>query len=245
MKGVILAGGSGSRLKPTTNFLNKHMILIYDKPMIWYPVQTLIKAGIKDIVVVLSEYTAGQIISYLKDGTEFGLNKLSYAFQENPGGIAEAILLTENLIGLEDIAVILGDNTTDTDLFKEASCFQYKTSPIAKIFLKKVEDPSRFGVPKLEGNKIIEIKEKPNKPDSDYAVTGLYFYDNNVFNYIKELKPSERGELEVTDLNNLYIKYGVLEWSELDGFWSDAGTFDSLFKTNEYWYHAKKYKTVY
>jgi len=238
MKGVICAGGKGTRLYPLTRATNKHLLPVYDKPMIYYPIQTLIRAGITDILIVVSEPHSGDFINVLRNGEEFGLKKIEYAFQnETVLGISGAISCGENFADGENITVILGDNTTDANITNDVTNF--KTG--AKVFLKKVVDPSRFGVPVLdERGTIIKIEEKPKNPKSSYAVTGLYVYDNTVFNRIKKLKPSSRGELEVTDLNNSYIKDSLLTWSELPGFWNDAGTFDSLFLSNQYWVTKKQ-----
>ncbi len=235
MKGVILAGGLATRLYPLTYATNKHLLPIYDKPMIFYPIQTLVTAGIKEILIVTSGPHAGHFINVLKNGAELGVKHLEYAYQENPkGGIADALALAKDFADGEDIAVILGDNTTDADISSAVSNFNEG----AMVFLKKVHDPKRFGVPKFDENdqtKIAEIIEKPADPPSDFAVTGLYLYDNNVFEYIKSCKPSGRGELEITDVNNSYINEGKLKWAELGGFWSDAGTFNSLFNAGKYW----------
>lgn len=233
MKGIILAGGLGSRLYPLTYATNKHLLPVYDKPMIFYPIQTLVNAGIKDLIVVTGGPHAGHFIRVLKNGKDLGLNHLEFAYQEKEGGIADALSLCSDFADNDSIAVILGDNTTDTDISTPVNNFKDG----AMVFLKKVPDPERFGVPVFNENKtkIINIEEKPKNPKSNYAVTGLYIYDNNVFKYLKEIKPSDRGELEITDVNNIYIKKGKMFWSELDGFWSDAGTFKSLFVTNRYW----------
>jgi len=240
MKGVILAGGLATRLYPLTFATNKHLLPVYDKPMIYYPIQTLVKAGISDVLVVVSGPHAGHFIQVLKNGKEFGLTHLEFAYQENPkGGIADALLLAEDFSEGKPITVILGDNTTDADISLAVKNFKSG----AMIFLKKVPDPSRFGVPKFDKNdpkKIVEIIEKPKDPPSDYAVTGLYIYDNKVFDYIKKCDPNfaGRGELEITQVNNFYLKEGKLRWFELEGYWLDAGTFDTLLLANLYW--AKK-----
>lgn len=238
MKGVILAGGLATRLYPLTFATNKHLLPVYDKPMVFYPINTLIKAGIKDILIIVSGPHAGHFISVLKNGKELGIEHLEYAYQENPkGGIADALSLAEDFTDGEPVTVILGDNTTDADISKPVK--EFKNG--ALIFLKKVSDPKRFGVPrfdKKDSSKIAEIIEKPKKPPSNYAVTGLYIYDNQVFRYIKKCRPSWRNELEITDVNNFYIKAGNLRWAELQGYWLDAGTFETLFTANAYW--AKK-----
>lgn len=244
MKGVILAGGLATRLYPLTYATNKHLLPVYDKPMIFYPIQTLVKAGIKEILIIVSGPHAGHFISVLKNGKELGIKHLEYAYQENPkGGIADALALAEDFADGGSITVILGDNTTDADISKPVKEFKEG----ALIFLKKVPDPKRFGVPRFDEkdpSKIAEIIEKPKKPPSNYAVTGLYIYDNQVFEYIKRCQPSWRNELEITDVNNLYIKAGQLRWAELQGYWLDAGTFETLFAANVYWANKmKKLKT--
>lgn len=237
MKGVICAGGLATRLYPLTYATNKHLLPVYDKPMIYYPIQTLVQAGIDDILIIASGPHTGHFMNVLKNGKEFGIRHIEYAYQENPkGGIADAVSLAEEFADGDAIAVILGDNTTDADISQPVKNF--KTG--ATIFLKKVPDPKRFGVPRFstDGKKIVEIIEKPKNPPSDYAVTGLYLYDNAVFDVIRQCKPSDRGEMEITDVNNFYIKDGHLNYAELDGYWLDAGTFDTLTIANLYW--AKK-----
>lgn len=238
MKGVILAGGKGSRLYPLTYATNKHLLPVYDQPMVYYPVQTLVKAGIKEVLIVTGDIHAGHFLSVIKNGKELGLSHVEYAYQEGgSGGISDALRYAQDFADGESIAVILGDNTTDADIGPAVNSFKQG----AMVFLKEVQDPERFGNPVFDPGdetKIKEIVEKPKKPANNYAVTGLYFYDSTVFNKIRNLSPSDRGELEVTDLNNAYIKEGSLSWAKLEGFWSDAGTFDALFRTNAYW--AKK-----
>lgn len=234
MKGVILAGGLATRLYPLTHATNKHLLPVYDKPMIYYPIQVLLKAGIDEILVVTGGPHAGDFIRVLQNGKELGVKHLEYTYQEkSDGGIADALALAKDFADGGPSAVILGDNTTDADISKGIKNFKDG----ALIFLKKVADPERYGVPVFDksGKKIIKIEEKPKVPKSDYAVTGLYVYDNHVFDIIKTLKPSARGQLEVTDINNAYIKEGKLKWEELDGFWTDAGTPASLFKANMFW----------
>lgn len=232
MKGVILAGGLGTRLYPLTHATNKHLLPVFDRPMVYYPIQTLVNAGVKEVIVVTGGPHAGHFLGVLRNGFGLGLQHLEYAFQEDEGGIAQALALCEDFADGEAIAVILGDNTTDADIGPAARTFERG----ARLFLKPVPDPERFGVPVFDSDrKIIRIEEKPKEPKSNYAVTGLYMYDNKVFNYIRECKPSGRGELEITDVNNLYIQSGELDYVELEGFWSDAGTFESLYRTNKFW----------
>lgn len=240
MKGVVLAGGLATRLYPLTFATNKHLLPVYDRPMVYYPIQTLVKAGIKDILIVVSGPHAGHFIQVLKNGKDFGINHLEFAYQDNPkGGIADALSLAEDFADGGPITVILGDNTTDANIEKAVKKFKEG----AVVFLKKVPDPGRFGVPRFDKNdptKIVEIIEKPKDPPSNYAVTGLYIYDNQVFDFIRQCDPNfaGRGELEITEVNNFYLKKGLLRWEELDGYWLDAGTFDTLFLANLYW--AKK-----
>lgn len=235
MKGVVLAGGLATRLYPLTYATNKHLLPIYNKPMVFYPISTLVRAGVTEILIVTSGPHAGHFISVLKNGKELGVTHLEYAYQENPkGGIADALLLAQDFADDGAITVILGDNTTDANIKNDVATFKKG----AKIFLKKVPDPTRFGVPrfdKKDPSRIAEIIEKPEKAPSDYAVTGLYMYDNHVFEYIIKCKPSWRSELEITDVNNFYIKAGTMRWAELDGYWLDAGTFKTLFTANVYW----------
>jgi glucose-1-phosphate thymidylyltransferase len=239
MKGVILAGGLGTRLYPLTWATNKHLLPIYDKPMIFYPIETLVKAGIKDVLVVSSGPHAGHFLRVLKNGEELGLNHLEYAFQEKPdGGIADALALAKDFADNGPITVVLGDNTTDADISAEIK--SYKDG--AMIFLKKVKDPERYGVPEFNSkNEIITIEEKPKVAKSSYAVTGLYVYDSDVFDVIKKIKPSERGQLEITDVNNAYLKKNKLVWKDLNGFWTDAGTYASLYKANKFWAEKRGY----
>ncbi len=237
MKGVILAGGLGTRLYPLTHVSNKHLLPVYDKPMIFYPIQTLVNAGIKDVLIVTSGPHVGHFLGVLKNGKEVGLRHLEYAYQEKPdGGIADALSLAEDFADGESVTVILGDNTTDADISEDVKNFKDG----ALVFLKEVEDPQRFGVAQVEGDKIKEIEEKPKDPKSNLAITGLYIYDSKVFDHIKNIKPSGRGELEITDVNKEYLKEGKLNWTKLNGFWSDAGTFDSLFQSGSFWATKKK-----
>lgn len=235
MKGVILAGGLGTRLYPLTHATNKHLLPVFDKPMIHYPVQTLVKAGIEHILVVIGGPHAGDFIRVLQNGEGFGIKHLEYAYQHSgDGGIADALSLAKDFADNGPICAILGDNCTDADISKEVKDFKEG----AVVFLSEVPDPERFGVAQLDKNdksKVTEIVEKPKNPKSNLAVTGLYIYDTEVFHHISQIKPSPRGQLEITDVNNIYIKEGTLRWAPLSGFWSDAGTFDSLYKTSVYW----------
>jgi|SRR3989344_3793893 len=228
-KGIILAGGLGTRLRPLTNVTNKHLIAVYNKPMILYPLGTLMKAGIKDFLIISGREHAGHFMEFLGSGREYNV-KLSYKIQDEAGGIAQALLLAEDFADRKPIAVILGDNVFENNFSKAVKDFRKG----AQIFLKTVSDPQRFGVAELKGKKVIKILEKPTDPPTSYAVTGLYQYDANVFKIIKKLKPSARGELEITDVNNAYIRRGQLKAEFVRGFWSDAGTFDSLLKASNW-----------
>jgi glucose-1-phosphate thymidylyltransferase len=226
MKGIILAGGTGSRLDPCTRVTNKHLLPVYDKPMILYPLQTLINAGIKEVMIVSGKGHAGHFLELLGSGKDYGI-KLSYAVQEKAGGIAEALGLCEDFADNENVVVILGDN-----IFQDHFDFSGFRKG-ARIHLKKVEDPERFGVAELKADKVVKIEEKPKKPKTNYAVTGLYLYDAQVFDRIKRLKPSGRGELEITDVNNSYVNANSMDAQFVKGYWTDAGTFESLFKAAE------------
>lgn len=227
MKGIVLAGGLGSRLRPLTAVTNKHLLPVYDKPMVYYPIQTLVNAGIGDIMIVTGGNSAGDFLKLLKNGKDFGLKHINYTYQEGEGGIADALRLCEDFAEGEPICVVLGDNIIEKNICKAARTYRHQGGG-AKILLKQVPDPQRFGVPELEGRKVVRIEEKPKEPKSDYAVIGIYMYDSDVFSIIKTLKPSGRGELEITDVNNEYIRRGDMTWDELDGWWTDAGTFESL-----------------
>ncbi|MBN2452740.1 MAG: NTP transferase domain-containing protein [Candidatus Omnitrophica bacterium] len=231
MKGVILAGGLGTRLSPLTKITNKHLLPIYCKPMIYYPIQTLVDAGIRDILIVTGGSHAGEFLRLLGDGAEFGLKHINYTYQEGEGGIAQALGLARHFADNDKIVVVLGDNIIEKGISGQVREFERQPRG-ARILLKKVDDPHRFGVVGFRGKKIASIEEKPKKPKSDYAVVGIYMYDSRVFDIIKTLKPSHRGELEITDVNNAYLKRGELEYSYLDGWWTDAGTFDSLLRAN-------------
>lgn len=232
MKGVILAGGLGTRLYPLTKVTNKHLLPVYDKPMIYYPIQALINAGIDDILIVTGGNNAGDFLKLLGNGKEFGLKHINYSYQEGEGGIAEALGLAEFFASGEKICVVLGDNLIEKNIRKAVEKFR-KQKEGAKILLKEVPDPQRFGVAELQGDRIVRIEEKPEKPKSQYAVIGIYLFDQEVFNFIKTLKPSDRGELEITDVNNRYIEKGLMTWDILEGWWTDAGTFESLLRANQ------------
>ncbi len=227
MKGVILAGGLGTRLYPLTKVTNKHLLPVYDKPMIYYPIQTLVNAGIRDILLVTGGNSAGDFLRLLGNGNEFGLQHLNYTYQEGEGGIAAALSLAEFFVNREPACVILGDNIIERNIVVAARAYD-KQGKGAKVLLKEVKDPQRFGVAVLDGNRLVRIEEKPKEPKSPYITTGIYFYDHEVFDIIRTLKPSARGELEITDVNNAYLERGRLTWDILDGWWTDAGTFESL-----------------
>ena len=227
MKGVVLAGGLGSRLRPLTSVTNKHLLPVYDQPMIYYPIQTLVNAGITDIMIVTGGNSAGDFLKLLGNGKAFGLKHLNYTYQEGEGGIAAALSLVEHFAGKDPICVVLGDNIIEGNIRAAADSYRQQERG-AKILLKKVPDPQRFGVPELDGQRVLLIEEKPPEPKSEYAVIGIYMYDARVFEIIRTLIPSGRGELEITDVNNAYIDRGEMSWGELEGWWSDAGTFESL-----------------
>ncbi|OGY47035.1 MAG: spore coat protein [Candidatus Buchananbacteria bacterium RIFCSPHIGHO2_02_FULL_38_8] len=227
MKGIILAGGTGSRLDPLTRVTNKHLLPVYDKPMIYYPIQTLVEAGVKDIMIVSGKGHAGHFLELLKSGEEFGAN-FSYGVQEKAGGIAEALGLCQDFADNGKIVVILGDNILEDNIKSATDDFE-KQDKGAKIFLKEVDNPQSFGIAEVEGDKIVSIEEKPKKPKSNLAVIGVYMYDSQVWEVIKNLKPSGRGELEITDVNNFYVKQGTMTFEKLKGWWGDGGeSFDSL-----------------
>jgi glucose-1-phosphate thymidylyltransferase len=231
MKGVVLAGGTGSRLSPLTRVTNKHLLPVYDKPMVFYPIQTLVNAGIQDILLVTGGKNAGDFLRLLGNGRDFGLKHLDYTYQEGEGGIAEALRLAEYFAGRESICVVLGDNIIENNICQAVENFT-KQGGGARILLKQVQDAERFGVAELREGLVVGIEEKPERPKSDYAVTGIYLYDNTVFEKIGRLKPSGRGELEITDVNSFYIDEGTLAYDILDGWWTDAGTFESLLRAN-------------
>jgi glucose-1-phosphate thymidylyltransferase len=231
LKGIVLAGGLGTRLYPITKITNKHLMPVYNKPMVYYPIRTLVDAGVQDILIVTGGNNAGDFLRILRNGEEFGLKRLSYRYQEGEGGIAAALSLAEDFAAGDHISVILGDNIYEKSLRKSANEF-LRIGKGARIHLKQVENPQRFGVPVMDGDRIVRIEEKPKAPRSNFAVTGFYMYDPSVFEIIKTLKPSGRGELEITDVNNAYIERGEMSWEVIDGWWSDAGTFDSLLRAN-------------
>lgn len=227
MKGIVLAGGLGTRMHPLTKVTNKHLLPIYDKPMIYYPITTLVNAGIDEILIVTGGNNAGDFLKLLGNGKEFGLKHLNYTYQEGEGGIAAALGLAEFFADNDKIVVMLGDNIIEKNIKGAVEDFK-KQKEGAKVLLKEVHDPQRFGVPAFEDGRIVGIEEKPSNPASSYAVIGIYMYDNTVFDFIKTLKPSGRGELEITDVNNYYIDGGTITHDILDGWWTDAGTFESL-----------------
>jgi len=231
MKGVILAGGLGTRLYPLTKITNKHLLPVYSKPMITYPVECLVRAGIDDILIVTGGNHPGDFLRLLGNGKEYGVKNISYAYQEGEGGIADALALAENHAACGPVCVVLGDNLLEKTIRVAVDEYR-KQGKGARILLKEVEDPQRFGVAVLKRDKVAHIIEKPKDPPSSLAVTGIYMYDPQVFDFIKTLNPSQRGELEITDVNNLYINQGTMTWSLIDGWWTDAGTFDSLLKAS-------------
>ena len=231
MKGVVLAGGTGSRLFPLTRVTNKHLLPVYDKPMVYYPIQTLVNAGIHEILLVTGGKNAGEFLRLLGNGHDFGLKHLDYTYQEGEGGIAEALQLAEYFAAGDKICVILGDNIIENNICQAVASFK-KQKKGAKLLLKEVHDAHRFGVAEIRGERVVGIEEKPKVPKSNFAVIGVYFYDASVFEKIRRLKPSGRGELEITDVNNFYVEEETVTWELLDGWWTDAGTFDSLLRAN-------------
>lgn len=231
MKGVVLAGGLGTRLRPLTSVTNKHLLPVYDQPMIYYPIQTLVNAGITDIMIVTGGNSAGDFLKLLGNGKAFGLKHLNYTYQEGEGGIAEALSLVEHFCAGEPVCVVLGDNIIEGNIREAVRSYRHQGGG-AKIILKRVPDPQRFGVPELDGASVKRIEEKPELPKSDYAVIGIYMYDGDVYDIIRTLKPSGRGELEITDVNNAYIERGEMTWEVLNGWWTDAGTFESLLRAS-------------
>jgi len=231
MKGIVLAGGLGTRLYPLTRVTNKHLLPVYDRPMVFYPIEKLVEAGIEDILVVTGGNHAGEFLRLLGDGKALGVKRLSYTYQEGEGGIAQALGLAEHFADGEPVVVILGDNIFEASL-RDAVRRYREQGEGAKIFLKLVDDPERFGVPELDGDRVVRIVEKPKNPPSSYAVTGIYMYDSRVFDIVKTLRPSGRGELEITDVNNRYIEWGAMTYEVLEGWWTDAGTFESLYRAS-------------
>jgi glucose-1-phosphate thymidylyltransferase len=231
MKGIITAGGTGTRLSPLTKVTNKHLLPVYDRPMVYYPLRTLVQAGVKDIMVVTGGEFAGHFLRLLGNGAEFGLKRLHYAYQEGSGGIAAALALAEDFADGDAVAVILGDTILEGNVNRSLAAFA-RAPRGAKVFLKAVEDPGRFGVATVDGDRVTRIVEKPAAPASDLAVIGLYFYDARVFDVIRSLRPSARGELEITDVNNRYLEWGALTYDILQGWWTDAGTFPSLLRAS-------------
>lgn len=227
MKGVVLAGGLGTRLRPLTAVTNKHLLPVYDQPMIHYPIRTLVNAGITDIIIVTGGNSAGDFLKLLGNGKAFGLKHLNYTYQEGEGGIAEALALVEHFAAGDPVCVVLGDNIIESNISSAVRAYRHQGRG-AKILLKKVPDPQRFGVPEVDGRRVIRIEEKPEVPKSEFAVIGIYMYDAGVYEIIRTLKPSGRGELEITDVNNAYIDRNEMTWEELEGWWTDAGTFESL-----------------
>jgi glucose-1-phosphate thymidylyltransferase len=243
MKGIVLAGGTGSRLFPLTKITNKHLLPIFDKPMIYYPIQTLVDAGIKDLMIVTGGRNSGDFLRLLANGKEFGLKHINYTYQEGEGGIAEALALTEHFAEGDRICVILGDNIIEGSIAAAVRDFE-KQERGAKILLKEVDDAERFGVAEIAGDRIVGIEEKPARPKSNFAVTGIYLYDETVFDKTRTLKPSARGELEITDVNNAYIGEGSMTFNYLEGWWTDAGTFESLQRAANLVYDTKHDRTT-
>ena len=231
MKGVILAGGLGTRLRPMTQVTNKHLLPVFDRPMIYYPIGSLLAAGIDEILVVTGGEHAGDFLKLLKNGRHLGIRHLEYAYQEGEGGIADALKLAQDFADGEKICVVLGDNLLQNSIKGAADNFRRQHSG-SKILLKSVEDPERFGVARIQGDRVREIVEKPLSPPSNWAVTGVYFYDSDVFELCHNLKPSNRGELEITDVNNAYISRGDMTHDFIQGWWTDAGTIESLYRAS-------------
>jgi glucose-1-phosphate thymidylyltransferase len=229
MKGIILAGGSGSRLQPLTRVTSKQLLPIYNKPMIYFPLETLLKAGIRDVLIIVAPDHAGDFLKLLGSGREFQCN-FSYEVQDKPEGLAQAFIIGKDFIGDDNVTLILGDNIFEDDFSQQIQSFQSG----GRIFAKQVNDPERFGVVEFDGNhRVMSIEEKPAQPKSDYAVTGLYIYDNTVVRKAQSLQPSARGEYEITDLNNVYLQEGNLDVAFVQGKWLDTGTFESLFEAVE------------
>lgn len=236
MKGIVLAGGRATRLRPLTKITSKQLLPVYDKPMIYYPIETLIRGGIKDILIIIAPDYAGHFLNLLGSGKELGV-KFSYEIQDEPRGLADAFRVGENFIGDDNVTMILGDNIFDFDFSNGIKSFVKG----ARIFAKEVDDPQRFGVVEFGSDKkALTIEEKPKEPKSNFAVVGMYIYDNRVIDLAKKIQPSDRGEIEITDINNEYLKMGELSVEILDGIWEDAGTFDSLLRANNYWAEKSK-----
>jgi glucose-1-phosphate thymidylyltransferase len=231
MKGVVLAGGLGTRLFPLTKITNKHLLPVYNRPMVTYPIECLVNAGVTDILVVTGGNHPGDFLRLLGNGKSYGVDRIAYAYQEGEGGIADALALAEAHAAGGPICVILGDNIVELGIGPAVEAYKAQGKG-ARILLKEVDDPQRFGVAELKGDKVLRIVEKPAEPPSDYAVIGVYMYDSEVFRFIRGLKPSQRGELEITDVNNMYIERGLMSWSVIEGWWTDAGTFDSLLRAS-------------
>ena len=242
MKGIVLAGGTGSRLFPLTKITNKHLLPIYDKPMIYYPIETLVEAGITDLLIVTGGRNSGDFLRLLANGKEFGLKHINYTYQEGEGGIAEALALAEHFAEGSKVCVILGDNIIEGSIKQVVEDFRRQERG-AKVLLKQVDDAERFGVAEIKNNSIVGIEEKPQRPKSNYAVTGIYLYDESVFDKTRTLKPSARGELEITDVNNAYIGEGTMSFGILEGWWTDAGTFESLHRAANLVFDTRHKKT--
>jgi glucose-1-phosphate thymidylyltransferase len=243
MKGIVLAGGTGSRLFPLTKITNKHLLPIFDKPMIYFPIQTLVDAGIRDLLIVTGGRNSGDFLRLLSNGKEFGLKHINYTYQEGEGGIADALALAEHFAEGSKLCVILGDNIIEGSIAQAVRDFERQERG-AKILLKEVPDAERFGVAEIRDGRIMGIEEKPAHPKSRYAVTGIYLYDSTVFDKCRVLTPSARGELEITDVNNAYIREGTMTFSFLDGWWTDAGTFESLLRAANLVSEQRKAQTV-
>lgn len=239
MKGVVLAGGLGTRLYPLTKITNKHLLPVFNKPMIYYPIETLIEAGIEDILIVAGGNSAGDFLRLLGNGKKFGLKHLNYTYQEGEGGIAAALSLAEHFVDNDRFVVVLGDNIIEKSIKKEVNIFKRQKEG-ARILLKETNTPEKFGVAEIKEGRITKITEKPKHPLSNFAVVGIYMYDNNVFDIIKTLEPSGRGELEITDVNNRYLEEGKLAFGVMDGWWTDAGTFESLLRANNLVYEKER-----
>ncbi len=243
MKGIILAGGLGQRLHPLTKVTNKHLLPVYDRPMIHYPLQTLVDAGIRDIMVVTGGNSAGDFLRLLGNGKQFGLQHIHYGYQEGEGGIAAALQEAQFFAGEDSLCILLGDNIIEGSIRVARDAYEAQGGG-ARIVLKEVPDPQRFGVPVLEDGRVVRIDEKPEKPASSYAVTGIYFYDTHVWEILRTLVPSDRGELEITDVNNHYIREGHMEYDILEGWWTDAGTFESLLHANQLVAESRRRKAM-